>query len=287
MVFNRDGEKTTAVLDIDGKRETYNAVVEGCKHPTCSCETAHIRLSPLDADKDADVVVVPFDVYKKTLDYPEPDEVPEERKKLAETLVKSMTDEDIETVRTLFLEFKRRLTETADLDSLDVTFPVDQIERESLMVCFSEIFPYAETPSISVDGRTYLFDDQYCLQTKCGCTHAILTPLRIGKKGKTKDFPAFLVDYKTRKWEKMENRLPNRQSVPLDFFKEQLLKAYPAFYSDLKRKHGILKKLYAKHKRSLGPSPNVSPAKSTKKPGRNDPCPCGSGKKYKKCCMKA
>jgi SEC-C motif/Protein of unknown function (DUF2384) len=24
-----------------------------------------------------------------------------------------------------------------------------------------------------------------------------------------------------------------------------------------------------------------------KKPGRNDPCPCGSGKKYKQCCMKA
>jgi len=22
----------------------------------------------------------------------------------------------------------------------------------------------------------------------------------------------------------------------------------------------------------------------SKKPGRNDPCPCGSGKKYKKCC---
>ena len=21
-----------------------------------------------------------------------------------------------------------------------------------------------------------------------------------------------------------------------------------------------------------------------KEPGRNDPCPCGSGKKYKKCC---
>jgi len=24
----------------------------------------------------------------------------------------------------------------------------------------------------------------------------------------------------------------------------------------------------------------------TVKVGRNDPCPCGSGKKYKKCCMK-
>ena len=26
------------------------------------------------------------------------------------------------------------------------------------------------------------------------------------------------------------------------------------------------------------------PVKKAKKPGRNDPCPCGSGKKYKKCC---
>ena len=25
-------------------------------------------------------------------------------------------------------------------------------------------------------------------------------------------------------------------------------------------------------------------AKDIKKIGRNDPCPCGSGKKYKKCC---
>ena len=28
----------------------------------------------------------------------------------------------------------------------------------------------------------------------------------------------------------------------------------------------------------------ASPVKAVKKPGRNDPCPCGSGKKYKKCC---
>ncbi len=26
------------------------------------------------------------------------------------------------------------------------------------------------------------------------------------------------------------------------------------------------------------------PVKKAQKPGRNDPCPCGSGKKYKKCC---
>jgi len=30
----------------------------------------------------------------------------------------------------------------------------------------------------------------------------------------------------------------------------------------------------------------VLPVQSSHKPGRNDPCPCGSGKKYKKCCMR-
>lgn len=33
--------------------------------------------------------------------------------------------------------------------------------------------------------------------------------------------------------------------------------------------------------RSLGP--RVEPIRKTETPGRNDPCPCGSGKKYKKC----
>jgi preprotein translocase subunit SecA len=36
---------------------------------------------------------------------------------------------------------------------------------------------------------------------------------------------------------------------------------------------------------STAPQPaQTSPARSVKEPGRNDPCPCGSGKKYKKCC---
>ena len=28
------------------------------------------------------------------------------------------------------------------------------------------------------------------------------------------------------------------------------------------------------------------PVRNEEKVGRNDPCPCGSGKKYKKCCGK-
>ena len=33
---------------------------------------------------------------------------------------------------------------------------------------------------------------------------------------------------------------------------------------------------------SAAPQPLINPFKSV---GRNDPCPCGSGKKFKKCCL--
>ncbi len=32
-------------------------------------------------------------------------------------------------------------------------------------------------------------------------------------------------------------------------------------------------------------SPSIPPPAPHPKIGRNDPCPCGSGKKYKKCCL--
>jgi uncharacterized protein YecA (UPF0149 family) len=32
------------------------------------------------------------------------------------------------------------------------------------------------------------------------------------------------------------------------------------------------------------PAPPPAPAADLPRVGRNDPCPCGSGKKYKKCC---
>ena len=35
------------------------------------------------------------------------------------------------------------------------------------------------------------------------------------------------------------------------------------------------------------PDVPVEQAKAAGTPGRNDPCSCGSGKKYKKCCGKA
>jgi Mlc titration factor MtfA (ptsG expression regulator) len=60
--------------------------------------------------------------------------------------------------------------------------------------------------------------------------------------------------------------------------------------ADMKRKHPkiyeILSKVYRQDTKSLfsGAIKDLFGLKS-KKIGRNDPCPCGSGKKFKKCCL--
>jgi uncharacterized protein len=45
---------------------------------------------------------------------------------------------------------------------------------------------------------------------------------------------------------------------------------------------------YFRAHRQVSPSPDTSePPRTAPKVGRNDPCPCGSGKKYKRCCGSA
>ena len=50
------------------------------------------------------------------------------------------------------------------------------------------------------------------------------------------------------------------------------------------RRESVAKNIRAGAPVSAGPQ-RSAPVKKDKKVGRNDPCPCGSGKKYKNCCL--
>ncbi|WP_419658684.1 SEC-C metal-binding domain-containing protein [Desulfosarcina variabilis] len=61
--------------------------------------------------------------------------------------------------------------------------------------------------------------------------------------------------------------------------------AFPDLYRRLRSRHTRLRKIYANcKKKNFKPEP-IKQESILQKVGRNDPCPCGSGKKYKKCCM--
>ncbi|MDE6888843.1 MAG: SEC-C domain-containing protein [Eubacterium sp.] len=82
-------------------------------------------------------------------------------------------------------------------------------------------------------------------------------------------------------------QLENTDTLPQ--FKESLLKVYARLEPFIT--NGQYFELYPKEKQTAkkllkSKDSDLKPyVRSTKKIGRNDPCPCGSGKKYKQCCM--
>jgi preprotein translocase subunit SecA len=82
------------------------------------------------------------------------------------------------------------------------------------------------------------------------------------------------------------------QRDPLVIYKQSGNDAFQALKAGIQ--HDVAITIFkAKIEERQGPSPMAQAAKRPEKasadkgtPGRNDPCPCGSGKKYKKCCGK-
>jgi len=70
-------------------------------------------------------------------------------------------------------------------------------------------------------------------------------------------------------------RVPNRIQLEIDVQNEKKEEAESSNGDDYNKGHS-----YSQNDRVVTPIVNSGP-----KAGRNDPCPCGSGKKYKKCCL--
>jgi hypothetical protein len=173
------------------------------------------------------------------------------------------------------------------------------------MVGYAEIFPWADAILFDHDGAAWAVDDQYCVRPDCTCVEAGLAffqlPGTVSRSTRRRRTLLFLYyDYRTATFRVIEK-------TPRSPDPEHLLQALRTAKPDLDRtfdqRHQQLKQL---SRRLLHPSvqhrrPSLSNFDDTAPPrrlippisppvirspkiGRNDPCPCGSGKKYKKCC---
>lgn len=120
-----------------------------------------------------------------------------------------------------------------------------------------------------------LLDTQLCMIEERG---EILEQAEIVKK----DYPEFY-----KKMQDFLQKLENEKN--LGFLKDSLQKTYRRLEPDFGGGHYYQK---YPHEKELARGTLISNGmdgepyvRSTKKVGRNDPCPCGSGKKYKQCCM--
>ena len=211
---------------------------------------------------------------------------------LAKAAVAEFGDKEWQSVYEYLLATKRKIVRTMDVAKVSLPDSPDDITEDGSLVGFGEIFPFAECFEFELDGEQWAADDQYCVMPDCECRDVVLSFLHLlpaqGRSGIVKEpIPAARYDYKRNKVT-VESK-PAAGEPSLATLVKAVREAHPSFVEDVRHRHEQLKTLYLRTVLAKGPPDGtLGPGKTVRrddpKTGRNDPCPCGSGKKYKKCC---
>ena len=267
-----------------------------CDDPTCACRTMLLMLHPVLDDEAPS----PTEIRKIALDLGERGvaAIPSVGEyfldeELSQAFAAELSQEQWLELRRDLEAQKRELFEgTPDLTAFKVDFSdlEPAIAEESAMVGFDEVFPYAPPFELEIDGMPYFAVDQYCVRPSCRCTEGILAVYRHDAEavaGPAPLEPTAVVawDYRSRRLELFDNPASTAEA---DRVVRSGASEFARLSGELRSRHRILRTLYRSYLERAGRESTVAPAVMPQlnlpKVGRNEPCPCGSGRKYKHCC---
>ena len=286
MVFKIDdgSGKSIATILKDGNTETYDCSFSSCTNPVCTCKSIEIVLTPLqDGNQNGQVLSsrrVAIDLIEKVLYASGKYKTPPEDLVFAGLFLSQLTDNDFNFLSTKQFDFKNQITEKADIDSIEGFFDYEAVERDGLMYEYNSVLPYGNQMLVNINGEDYTIFDQYCLLPKCSCTDTSLTIVSVEETNETaEELCSVTLKYGKKKWGIAEGA---SSPIALGAIRSAIEEQNADFYNQLHLRHKKLKAIYLNCRQKNFPP--VQPVTALKV-GRNDPCPCGSGKKYKKCCL--
>ncbi len=288
MIFAIDSQTRRLIARVpqgDGVEE-FDCVADTCRNPVCRCSTMTVTLralAPGVLSKLAPERKVSVDLGTRTIDGAFREAASQSDIAFAEVLLAAMEPSDFELLGRLHFMIKSQETELAKPSEIKANFDFDEIERSSIMPTYNDILPYAETMQVVACGIEYAVLDQYCVRSGCTCTDAHLYILPVKEEDDALDTIGLAnVNYEEKTWEPDGN-----ESLPCDVaaFKRLIESSFPDVYSKLKARHKKLRAIYANSRKRARAATSIADSIYQKPAGRNDPCPCGSGKKFKKCCM--
>ena len=291
MILNlMENEGSYRVLMQENGMETaYDASLHVCDNPVCTCGIVDMTLTPVVVDREPgrqlSARTVPIDVVRKKLAYKGGVKKRGPARDFAKALVKQLDEDDFQFLQTRYLAAKKHQTDKAGPNEIEAFFEYDKIEEDGLLTAYNDILPYADQFSVSMNGETCVVFDQYCLKNGCSCTNVLLNIFLVDRKKAlgTREIGSFFVDYRKRKWWTMDESIDKTGFLDLKKARQCIEEQHPSIYSLMKERHAGLTKIY-NHCRGKQGGIEYGPAQAAKI-GRNEPCPCGSGKKYKKCCL--
>ncbi len=240
-----------------------------CDNPKCSTPL-HIALID-EADKQKVIHELNPDIPLRNLG----------EDALSQNIQASLTKDDWTTLDQLLddvkfnMEIKNRKKEVRDFSMSS------EIEQNGELVYYNEILPYEDKYFIEVSAGLIIIEDAYCLRSGCHCDRSLLSFHYFqDTKQVSSEEHVIELHYKKRQISNIHEGKGFTQSAKEIF--ELLKTKHPDLFKQMERRHKELVKLYAKYRKTHTP---VLTAKKSEDVGRNDLCPCGSGKKYKKCCL--
>jgi len=248
-----------------------------CQSPTCPCKALDLGLRPVSDTAEPIVFERRFslDLGKREVgEGGSPDD-----RLFAESFVAQLEADDWDVAESVFAVLKQEMYEKANLTELDHEFPVNEIEVKGLLISYNDVLPFDNPFRFEVAGAWYLAVDQYPLAHGRQSVDAVVTfcaygPGPDGAEAACEQF-SIALDLTKRKWRPHDTL--TAPAIPAKRIVAAFLKQFD--YGLLSERWETLRALY----RHNHPNESATPVPAGKV-GRNDPCPCGSGKKYKKCC---
>jgi len=268
-------------------RVRMEAALQICCAPRCDC--SGIRFKWLPAAEDLPTDPVPdfwFDSDEGTIRL-----TPELEKDPKVLEMGRIFDEELTTpmrkeLRTWFLARKLAIIQSTPVDDFDISNLPDATGGQ--MVGFIDVFPCGLALYSTPNDEMWTVDEQYCVQFGCRCNATVLSFIKLedsdgNRPAATRDHPTIRYDYGSRATSTVD-RGPAGSPDTRSLMRE-LRKQIPDFDIQLELRHAILRALYRRSELAalearLEASQNQAP-----KIGRNAPCPCGSGRKFKQCCL--
>jgi hypothetical protein len=268
----------------------YQVFVQPCTSVTCTCHHVRFRCRAISAE---DKPAAPTEAREFWLDVQaqkvvvtaELEKMPESMR-LAEDVAAALTAEDWQRLYRWLGASKLELI--AQATAADVHLSRLPDATGGRMVPFVEIFPFGLALYFTLHDEFWAADEMYCVQPDCDCKDTILSffKLRDGSGVITKSItdPAG-IRYNYRTGLAREAFRGPVGNPPYADLLAALQKANPLLNLILEHRHLLMQNIYLRQYVELLSEASGTKVAANRKVGRNERCPCGSGKKFKHCCL--
>lgn len=209
----------------------------------------------------------------------------------ADAVIAEMREDDWDDLYHYLLSEKERAILETDADELEWALPLEVMSGEDGWVRFDAVFPFGKGFEFVLNGEPWIAHDMYSVEAgndnhevtlQFLLANSLKEPHRRNEKDK---MPVVRYDYIDDVMTTVQASDKNQLSIEDMFYCAR--KSNPLMREDLSHRNELMMEMFAmamrESKRNIAREEiAVSPSRSLV--SRNAPCPCGSGKKYKKCC---